>query len=181
MELVVGRIGRPHGVRGELSVEVRTDAPAERFVPGTRFSTDPASVGPVVLETVRNHQDRLLVSFRGVRDRSAAEGLRGVLLLADIADDDGGDPDADADAWYDHELVGLRALLRDGTEVGRVVGVLHRSVQDALVLRRADGRRVEVPFVSAIVPTVDVGRGVVVLDPPAGLLDPESVADVPEG
>lgn len=179
MEMVVGRIGRAHGVRGELSVEVRTDAPDERFVPGARLTTDPATAGPLVLRSVRKHQDRLLVCFDGVPDRTTAERLRGVLLLADVADAGPEGGEGDDDAWYDHDLVGLQARQLDGTDIGRVVEVLHRPAQDALVVRRADGRRIQVPFVSAIVPTVDVGAGFVVLDPPVGLLDPESISDDP--
>jgi len=181
--MVVGRIGRAHGLRGELSVEVRTDAPDERFVPGARFTTDPATVGPLVLDTVREHQSRLLLGFAGVPDRTAAERLRGVLLMTEITGDSAAADDPDDDAWYDHELVGLQARLLDGRDVGRVVDVLHRSAQDALVVRRADGARVEVPFVHAIVPTVDVASGFVVLDPPGGLLDPDGAdgADGPDG
>ena len=180
MELVVARVGRPHGIRGEVSVEVRTDDPGSRFFPGAPLTTDPVGAGPLTIETVRDHNGRLLMTFEEIPDRTAAEGLRGVLLLADVPDAGPEGGGGDDDAWYDHELVGLQARQLDGTDVGRVVEVLHRPAQDALVVRRADGRLVQVPFVSAIVPTVDVGAGFVVLDPPVGLLEPESVSDEPE-
>ena len=182
--MVVGRVGRAHGVRGEVSVEVRTDAPERRFVPGAHFTTDPSGAGPLVLSTVRRHQDRLLLSFDTVADRTAAETLRGVLLLTDVAvvdtgadTGDSGTEDKDDDAWYDHELVGLRARLPDGSPVGEVVEVVHRPAQDALVLRRPGRPDVEVPFVQALVPTVDVHVGEVVVDPPEGLFDLDSLAD----
>ena len=166
MELVVARVGRPHGVRGEVSIEVRTDAPERRLVPGAVLATDPASVGSLTIASVRDHNGRLLVAFEQVNDRSAAEALRGVLLLADV-DVDEDEPDA----WHVQQLVGLRALLRDGTVVGEVVALEQGAAQDLLVVREPSGHRALVPFVTAIVPVVDVAAGHVVLDPPGGLLE----------
>lgn len=170
MELVVARVGRPHGLGGEVSVEVRTDDPGRRFEPGARYSTDPASAGPLTLETVRDHNGRMLLTFDEVPDRTAAEGLRGVLLLVDVdeqAEDD------EPDAWYDHQLVGLTARTVDGTDAGVVTAVEHGAAQDLLVLRLPSGRTARVPFVAALVPEVDVAAGHVLLDPPGGLLDGE--------
>lgn len=170
MEFVVARVGKPHGIRGEVSVEIRTDDPVRRFVPGALLRTDPAGVGPLTVETVRDHNGRLLLTFEEVPDRTAAEGLRGVLLLAEVDEtEEGGEPDA----WYDHQLVGLSARKLDGSEAGEVVGVEHGAAQDLLVLRLPDGRTAWVPFVTALVPVVDLDAGVVVLDPPGGLLDGE--------
>lgn len=174
MELVVARVGRPHGVRGEVSVEVRTDAPERRFTPGARLGTDPASAGPLTLNAVREHNGRLLLTFDEVPDRTAAEGLRGVLLTAVVDDDD------EPDAWHVHQLVGLKAVTRDGEDVGRVVGLEHGAAQDLLVVAQPSGQRALVPLVAAIVPEVDLVGGRVVLDPPAGLLsdlDDEGDAD----
>ncbi len=169
MEFVVARVGKPHGIRGELSVEIRTDDPDRRFGPGVRLRTDPAEAGPLTVQTVRDHNGRLLLTFDEVPDRTAAEGLRGVLLLAEVDESEGGEPDA----WYDHQLVGLSARLIDGSDAGEVIGVEHGAAQDLLVLRLPDGRTARVPFVTALVPEVDIGAGVVVLDPPGGLLDGE--------
>jgi len=165
MELVVARVGRPHGVRGEVSVEVRTDDPDSRFFPGALLTTDPAGAGPLTIETVRDHNGRLLMTFEEVPDRSGAEELRGVLLLTDVSGDD------EEDAWYDHELVGLRVEDATGTRVGEVTGVEHGSAQDLLVLRLSDGRTGRIPFVAALVPVVDTEGGRVVVDPPPGLFD----------
>jgi 16S rRNA processing protein RimM len=107
VQLVVGRIGRPHGVRGELTVEVRTDSPELRFAPGTTVSTDPEAAGPLEIEAARWHSGRLLLSFVGVRDRTAAEGLRNVRLVVDVPDDE---TPEDPEEFYDHQLVGLAAV-----------------------------------------------------------------------
>ncbi|TXR55860.1 ribosome maturation factor RimM [Quadrisphaera setariae] len=167
MEVVVARVGRPHGVRGQVSVEVRTDSPDERFVGGAVFSTDPAAVGPLVLEQARDHNGVTLLSFRGVTDRAAAETLRGVLLLADVP----AASDEEPDAWSVPALVGLRAERTDGRTAGEVVGVEHGPAQDLLVVRQPSGSLARIPFVAALVPVVDVDGGRVVLDPPGGLLE----------
>lgn len=173
MQVVVGTVGRAHGLRGEVAVEVRTDAPEERFAVGSVLATEPAR-GELVVERSRHQAERWYVTFRGVADRSAAEGLRGTSLLVDVGASE------EEDAWYPHELAGLRAELTDGTAVGEVVRLEHLPAQDVLVVRGVDGQETWVPFVRAIVPVVDVPGGRVVLDPPAGLLpgvgEPEVVA-----
>jgi 16S rRNA processing protein RimM len=117
----------------------------------------------------RWHSGRLVVAFEGVSDRTAAEGLRGTLLMLDT--DDIPSP-ADPDEFYDHQLIGLGVVTAAGQPVGVVADVLHHG-QDLLVVRREDaGAEVLVPFVGAIVPDVDVAAGRVVIDPPPGLLDP---------
>lgn len=166
MLLTVARIGRPHGLRGEVALDVRTDAPADRIVVGTTFATEPAAAGPLEVARVRVAQDRWYVTFVQAADRTAAEGLRGVALLVDTDEDD-----EDDDGWYEHELVGLRAEhVADGRLLGEVVGLEHQPAHDLLVVREPDGARTRVPFVEAIVPVVDVAGGRVVLDPPGGLL-----------
>jgi 16S rRNA processing protein RimM len=167
MLLAVGRIGRAHGIRGEVSVEIRTDDPGARFAPGSSLATDPEGVGPLTVEAVRTHTGRLLVRFAGYEDRTAAETLRGTLLLVDSADIP---PTGDPEEFHDHELIGLIAVTTDGAEVGEVVDVQH-SGQDLLVVRRSDGGDVLVPFVGAIVSEIDVPGGRVVIDPPPGLLE----------
>jgi 16S rRNA processing protein RimM len=170
MQVVVGRVGRAHGVRGEVVVEVRTDEPGRRFASGAALHTEPGAAGPLTVAHAREHSGRLVVAFAQVSDRTAAEALRGTLLLADV------DPGEQAgpDEFYDHQLVGLRARTRAGEDVGEVVAVEHGGAQDLLVVRRPGGAEALVPFVAAIVPEVDLQTGVVVLDPPAGLLDPET-------
>lgn len=173
MHLTVGRIVRPHGVRGEVLVDVRTDDPVERFTAGSVLDTDPAPRGPLTVEysrgqTVSAGRVRLIVAFAEITDRNAAEDARGTSLLVDSAELT--DPD-DPDEFHDHQLVGLTAVDADGAEVGEVVRVEHLPASDLLVVRRPDGHDALVPFVSAIVPEIDVPAGRIVLTPPDGLLD----------
>jgi len=168
MQLVIGRIARPHGIRGEVVVEVTTDDPAARYVAGSALSTDPAGAGPLTIEAVRPHQGRLIVAFDGVLDRESADALRGVKLCVDSAELP---PPEDPDEFHDFQLVGLAAVDPAGQPLGEVVGVQHGPAADLLVLRRPDGHRALVPFVRDIVPTVDLPAGRVVLTPPEGLLD----------
>ncbi|MER5625161.1 MULTISPECIES: ribosome maturation factor RimM [unclassified Streptosporangium] len=170
MQLVVGRIGRPHGLRGDVSVEVRTDEPDRRFAPGTALATDPASAGPLVVESRRWHSGILLVRFEGVSDRDHAEELRGTMLVIDSADIP---PSDDPDEFYDHQLIGLAVVKPDGERVGEVSDVLHHG-QDLLVVRRGKAE-VYVPFVKALVPVIDLEKGILVVDAPAGLLDPDEI------
>lgn len=164
MKLVVGRIGRAHGIRGEVSVDVRTDDPDARFTVGTSLATEKS--GPLTIETVRAHAGRLLVRFAGYDDRTAAETLRGTLLLVDSAEIP---PLPDPDEFHDHELIGLRAVTADGTDLGEVIDVEHLG-QDLLVVQRPDGD-VLVPFVTAIVPRIDLPSGQITITPPPGLFD----------
>jgi 16S rRNA processing protein RimM len=165
--VVVGRIGRPHGVRGEVTVEVRTDDPDLRFVPGAVLRTDPADRGPLTVSGRRWHRDVLLLTLEGIDSREAAEEVRNTELLVDVADLP---PLEDPDDFYDHQLVGLAARLADGAALGEVAAVRHEGA-DLLVIRRPDGGEALVPFVTAIVPTVDLAGGFVVVDPPEGLLE----------
>lgn len=168
MQLVVGRIGRPHGVRGEVVVDVRTDSPELRYAVGSVFETDPPAAGPLKVETLRPHQGRLLVTFEGYADRDVADRLRGVLLCVDSATV--AEPE-DPEEFNDHQLVGLRVELADGEHLGEVVRVDHAPASDLLIVRLLDGRTGLVPFVRAIVPEVDLAGGRVVLTPPDGLFD----------
>jgi 16S rRNA processing protein RimM len=166
--VTVGRIGRAHGIRGEVGVEVRTDTPDERFVVGTALATDPAKRGPLTVQAVRWHSGRLLVRFDGIDDRTAAEGLRGILLLAEIAD---GASTGDPDEFFDHQLVGLNAVGVDGAQLGVVRDVIHAPGQDLLSVDRPDGTEALIPFVTEIVPEVDVASRRLVVDPPPGLFE----------
>ncbi|PWU49779.1 ribosome maturation factor RimM [Micromonospora globispora] len=196
MLLIVGRIGKPHGIRGEVTVEVRTDEPEARFAPGMVLRTtpgampqaesearvlrtEPGAVAPpepggyrvpeeLTVESARWHQGGLLVVFDGVLDRNVAEALRGTLLGVDSA---AVAPPEDPEEFHDHQLVGLAAVNPAGERLGEVDRIDHAPASDLLVLRRPDGRTALIPFVKAIVPEVDLAGGRVVVDPPGGLLD----------
>jgi 16S rRNA processing protein RimM len=169
MDLVVGRVVKSHGIHGELVVQARTDSPDQRFAPGAslRGSLRDQPTRRYTVEGAREHSGRLLVALAEVADRSAADALRGMLFLVDSDDLP---PSTDPDEFYDHELEGLEARLTDGTVLGTVAEVLHAPGSDLLAVR-SDGREILIPFVTAIVPTVSVSDGYVVVDPPEGLLE----------
>ncbi|MFD4433562.1 ribosome maturation factor RimM, partial [Nocardia sp. NPDC058497] len=130
-----------------------------------------AAPGQNTVTRAREHSGRLLVFVDGIDDRTAADALRGMLF---VVDSESLPPSDDEDAFYDHELEGLRVELTDGTVVGEVTEVLHSAAGELLSVRAADdGREILVPFVTAIVPTVSIADGLVVITPPEGLLDPE--------
>jgi len=188
MDLVVARIGKPHSLGGEVTVQLHTDDPRARFAPGTTFVTQaaPATGVPrtLTLRSARLHNGTWLLAFDEVPDRTGAESLRGTRLVADIpetAASDGNEASEgvdgsvstvdDEEGWYEDQLVGLEVVLTDGTRVGTVSALEIGAAQDLLVLALDAGHTGYVPFVRAIVPTVDVAGGRVVIDPPAGLLD----------
>jgi 16S rRNA processing protein RimM len=168
VQLVVARIGRAHGIKGEVTVEVRTDEPELRLAPGAVLATDPASAGPLTIETGRVHSGRLLLRFEGVRDRTAAEALRNTVLIADVDPEEM--PEGE-DEYYDHQLMDLDVVTVDGTEVGRITEVSHLPSQDLFVVERPDGTEVMIPFVEEIVTEIDLAEQKAVIDPPPGLID----------
>ena len=166
----VATLGPAHGLKGELRLHLHTDAPGTRLVPGARFVTEPSTAGPLEVTAAVERNGTTYVRFAGYDDRTAVESLRGVVLLAEplLEDDD--------DAWYPEQLAGLQGRRPDGEVVGTIAGVQHLPAHDSLVLIEPDGARTLVPFVTAIVPTVDVDGGFVVIDAPHGLL----AADAPD-
>jgi 16S rRNA processing protein RimM len=172
VELLVGRVVKPHGVTGELVVEVRTDDPAVRFAPGNRLRAKASRDGGAqersfVVEGVRDHGARLLVRLAGVTDRDAADALRGSLF---VIDSDDLPPIDEPDTYYDHQLEGLRVRTTTGAELGVVAEVLHTAAGELLAVKRDSGELL-VPFVSAIVTSVSLDDGTLEIDPPEGLLE----------
>jgi len=175
----VGRLTKAHGLKGALKIELYTDDPDRRFTPGATFDLQVPTSSPwhgktLELVELRWYNGSPVGFFVGVGDRDAAESLVKAILWVD--QDPAQLPD-EPDAWYDYQLVGLRAL-RDGTEVGTVARVDHLPAQDLLAIATASGE-VLVPFVAAIVPSVDIAAGTVTLTPPAGLFE-ELPDDEPE-
>ncbi|AKT52242.1 ribosome maturation factor RimM [Arsenicicoccus sp. oral taxon 190] len=171
MDVVVARIGKAHALRGEVTVEVRTDDPRGRFVPGTVFATQARRGSGVprelTLRSARLHSGTWLLAFEEIPDRTGAESLRDTLLLHDVPAEAGGEDEG----YYESDLVGLRVEDPAGTPVGEVVALETRPAQDLLEVRLSDGRTGLVPFVAALVPVVDVPGGRLVLDAPDGLFD----------
>ena len=166
MRVVVGRIGKAHGIRGDVTVEVRTDEPERRFVPGTALFVQHDAHAPLVITDARDHSGRLLLKLQGIDDRNAAEALRGLILEVDV--DPNELPD-DEDEFYDRQLVGLSACTKDGLELGTVTDVVHLPGQDLLAVHSDLFGEVLVPFVQEIVTEVDLLEGVITMDPPGGL------------
>ncbi|MBP8881020.1 MAG: ribosome maturation factor RimM [Dermatophilaceae bacterium] len=175
MSHVVARIGRPHGIKGEVTVQLHTDNPAERFAVGTVLPTRaPKGSGVPLTLTIagaRDHNGIWLLAFEEIPDRTGAEGLRGTRLLTPIGEEELLEPDGGGDVWYEEQLVGLRAERPDGSFVGTVAALHIGPGQDRLALTLEGGRTAYIPFVSALVPTVDIRGGRIVVDPPPGLLD----------
>ncbi|MDO5731863.1 ribosome maturation factor RimM [Corynebacterium sphenisci] len=180
----IGRVTKPHGVRGEVRVEPSTDDPAGRFAPGAVLrGVQAGRERALTVAAARPHQGRLLLRFEEIPDRTAAESLRGMRFLAEAV------PDAAGEAHYDHELVGLRVLdcgavdaevaearayegaQPEPVDVGEVAGVVRTPAQRLLRVALDAGGEALVPYVRAIVPIVDVEQGAIVITPPAGLLE----------
>ena len=162
-EVMVARIGRANGLKGEVTVQLHTDRPQERFTAGARFRTEP-SAGELTVRSARVQGTTWVLGFAEVSDRSGAEGLRDTRLMAAPDEDDD-------DGWYEDDLVDLQVYDVGGTLVGVVVALLQRPAQDLLEVALAGGGTAYVPFVEQIVPVVDVEAGRIEIDPPPGLLD----------
>src|SRR6478752_1622992 len=167
MQLQVARIGKPHGIRGEVTVQMLTDAPGDRFVPGTQFIVEPASAGPLTVFSARWNKDILLLAFDEIETRNEAETLRGAKLFIETEDIGAEDDD---EGWYEHELVGMEVRV-GGDVVGKVSGLHTLPVQDLLVVTTDEGKEVLIPFVEQIVPEVNVAEKYVLVTPPPGLFE----------
>jgi len=178
-QLRVGRLTKAHGLKGAIKLELFTDDPGRRFVPGAVFSLQVPTESPwhgktLELAELRWYNSHPVGFFVGVSDRTAAEGLAKAILWID--QDDTESPDEE-DAWYDHQLAGL-AVVRDGVTVGQVARIEHFPAQDLIIVKTPNGE-VMVPFVKAIVASVDIEAGVVTVTPPNGLFEelPEEPAE----
>jgi 16S rRNA processing protein RimM len=170
-QLRVGRLTKAHGLKGAIKLELYTDTPEQRFTPGAVFTLQVPTGSKwhgktLELAELRWYNGHPVGFFKGVDDRSEAETLIKAILWVN---QDPAELPEEEDAWYDHQLVGLKAL-RDGEVVGLVARVDHLPAQDLLAIATDHGE-VLVPFVKAIVPSVDIEAGTVTLTPPPGLLE----------
>ena len=165
MELRIGHVVKSHGIKGEVVVEVTTDEPEIRFAIGEVLEgRQGRKEHRLTIDAARVHQSRLLVKFKEIPDRTAADSLRGTKFFAAPLIDD------EDDGFYDHELEGLR-VLHDGTDIGVVTGVMHVPNRQILEVELEGGKEALIPFVHDIVPEVDLDEGMLVITPPEGLLD----------
>ncbi|WJZ03041.1 Ribosome maturation factor RimM [Corynebacterium freiburgense] len=166
MELLIGRVVKSHGIKGEVVVEMATDAPEIRFAQGAVLSGKQGNKEhTVTIESARPHQGRLLVKFKEIADRNTADSLRGTKFFAAPREDE-----EDEEGFYDHELEGLR-VIHQGEEIGEVTGVMHGPAGEILEVQLHEGKEVLIPFVHAIVPEVDLEAGTCTITPPEGLLE----------
>ncbi|QSB06207.1 ribosome maturation factor RimM [Natronoglycomyces albus] len=171
-QVVVGRIVRPHGVRGHVVVDVRTDEPERRFQPDTVFHS---AKGNLTASEVRWHQGRPMLKLLGVNDRNAAEELRGVELSMDLGE---ADYDLDEDEFRDQDLIGLLVCdygpdgeAEEPNEVGTVSRVDHAPAHDLLVVKRRGSSPALIPFVADMVDEIDLEAEVIRVSLPEGLLE----------
>jgi 16S rRNA processing protein RimM len=167
LEVIVGVIGRANGLRGDVGVELRTDEPETRFALGAVLGIEGSKQTLTVAATRDGAGGRLFVRFEEASDRTAAEGLKGRVLTAVV--DASKKPD-DPEEYYDRQLRGLRVLDAAGVEVGVVADVVHLPSQDLLSVTTATGERL-VPFVTELVPEVDLAAGTCRLAEVTGLLE----------
>ena len=167
----VGRLTKAHGLKGAIKVEMYTDDPARRFVPGAKFSLQVPDSSPwrgksLELIELKWYNSHAVAFFKDVPDRTVAESLLKAILWIDT---DPAEDSGEEDAWFDHQLVGLR-VIRDGVQVGVVSQIDHFTAQDLLTVK-TEGANVLVPFVKAIVSEVDIEAGTLTVTPPAGLFE----------
>lgn len=170
-QLRVARLTKAHGLKGGIKLELYTDEPDKRFAPGATFTLQVPRTSEwhgktLELVELRWYNSHAVAFFRGIDDRNAAESLLKAILWIDeeVQTQPGED-----DSWYDYQLVGMK-VLREGVEVGTVRRVDHFPAQDLLIVGTPAGE-VMVPFVNAIVPSVDPVAGVVTVTPPVGLFE----------
>jgi len=169
--LIVGRVGKPHGVHGSVLVSIITDFP-QRMRAELEVGVGPED-GPtrhMTIHAVREHRGQWLIGFSGIRDRTEVEELRGqFLFLPELP------PEQRPEGFfYEHHLVGLECVADDGQVLGTVAGLEQGPGQVRAVVRR-QGREYLVPWVPEIVKGVDLEKGTVLIDPPGGLLDDDFV------
>jgi 16S rRNA processing protein RimM len=170
-KLRVGRLVKAHGLKGALKLELYTDSPDQRFRAGQELELQVPETSEWFGKTVKVAELRFynqapVLFLEGIQDRSQAETLVKAILLIET---DLEQLPEDPEAWYDHQLVGLTALVGEEV-VGKVIRVDHLPAQDLLAIETSNGE-VLVPFVKQIVPLVDIKKGQVVLTPPAGLFE----------
>ncbi|MCF8528658.1 MAG: ribosome maturation factor RimM [Aquiluna sp.] len=176
-KLRVGRLLKAHGLKGAIKLELYTDSPNERFVPGAvlelQVPEDSQWFGKTITVSELKWFNQSPVLFiEGVSDRNVAETLIKAILLIDQPLD--ASPE-EPDAWYDHQLAGLK-VIRDGHEIGSLIRVEHMPAQDLLIIKTENGE-VLLPFVKAFVPKVDIAAGIIEITPPGGLFEEIEEAD----
>ncbi|MGA1449635.1 MAG: ribosome maturation factor RimM [Candidatus Nanopelagicales bacterium] len=171
MQVVVGRIGRPHGVKGEINVEVLTDNPEQRFQPQSKLKLQ-NSEKTLTVKSIKLSQKKLLVFFEEIQDRNQADEYKGQYLTLDL---DESEIPTEGDEFYDQQLIGLKAFDQNQVNLGEIIDVIHGAAQDLLVIKTPENKQVLVPFVDEIVPEVNVLEKTLLITPPKGLFDDQAI------
>lgn len=166
MRLAVARIGKPHGIKGEATVELFTDQPELRFQVGNQLECDRAAHPTLEISGARIHKGIWLLSFKEIQDRTAIEHLRGAQLFAEVEIEE----ERDDGTYHIEQLIGLKVITEAKVELGKVIDVLNLPGQDLLEIETARGEKL-IPMVSEFILEIDLGQGVIVVDLPEGLLD----------
>ncbi|MCH4249394.1 MAG: ribosome maturation factor RimM [Microbacteriaceae bacterium] len=172
MRLRIGRLTKPHGLKGGVKIELSTDEPARRFATGAVLNLQVPESSPwfgkhLTVKELRWYNGKPVVFFKEVPDRTVAETVVRAILTIEQAEDE---LPAEPDTWYDHQLVGLTAVRR-GVAVGQVIGVEHLPAQDLLTIRTSHGS-VFLPLVKNFVSGVDLTAKTLTITPPGGLFEP---------
>lgn len=165
--VVVGRIGKPHGIRGEVTIEVRTDEPELRFAPGSLVYSEANPKKSFKVVSSRWHSGTLLIDFAEIPDRNTAEVVRGTILMSEI---DENELPIDEDEYYDRQLIGL-VVEQAGEAIGEITDVLHLPSQDVFAIALDAGGEMLLPFVRQFVPEINLEQGFVVITPPVGIVE----------
>lgn len=171
MQVVVGRLGRPHGVKGEINVEVLTDKPEIRFAVGNKLKLEKKEEF-ITVKSIKIGNKKLLVNFLEITDRDQAQEYKGTYLTFDL---DESEIPQTGDEFYDEQLIGLIAIDQNNLPLGKVVDVIHRTAQDLLVIKTTEGKEVLVPFVDELVPEINLEQKQILITPPKGLFDDEAI------
>jgi 16S rRNA processing protein RimM len=164
IDVIVGTLGRAHGLSGELFIDLRTDSPKRRFAKGSTLWVNGQAL---TVRGFRTHGSRAVVRFDGIGDRTQAEELTGSDLVAWV---DSAESTEEPDVYFDHQLIGLDVVTTHSVVAGTVIRVDHCGAQDLLAVETTDGERL-VPFVGDLVPEVDLENGQIIVLAIPGLLE----------
>ena len=162
-----GYVRRAHGIGGDVVVRGMLQDAGERFVVGAILRTNEDEPREFEIESIRGHQGDYIVTFVEIGDRNAADAMRGIQFTIDRSDR----RELESREWWPEDLVGCAVVTTEGETVGVVADAITGAAQDRIVVETPDGVRGEVPFVSELVPDVDVENRRIVVDLPEGLFE----------
>ncbi len=167
--VVIGRLRKPHGLRGEMLLEVLTDYPEARFYPGAVIYIGPRRL-PLTIREVKPHRDGLLLAFEGYPDRSSVEPLRNQWVTIEAEEVI---PAQEEDAYYDFEVLGAQVETEEGRVLGRLVEIIETAGNDVFVVQPAQGPEILLPVTQEVIRHLDPERRVIIVHLLPGLIPPD--------